>query len=94
MTIRQTLFRKLHRGLQIGNARLFNFAWHTEHAGPGRIAALRFLGGAGYVWRPHSKIRGFTVSLRLRRGHKNKYRVQKAPPLFWVSRNPNKYAPH
>lgn len=65
--------------LQVGHTKLVHSAYLTQYAGPGRVLAISFLGGAGYcpsAWAarmsrrtvnwPVSPFRGFTVKLRLR----------------------------
>lgn len=82
------LERKPHFiNLKVGQTRLLHTAYHTEYAGPGRVFAVSFLGGAGYcpnAWAarmnrytaswPVSPFRGFTVKIRLCPwGRKNPY---------------------
>lgn len=42
LTLAQRIYSRVHQGIRIGDRHIFNFAWLTEYAGPGRIAAFRF----------------------------------------------------
>lgn len=42
----------------------------TQHAGPGKVLAVKFFNGAGYVlplWRNRFRVRGFTFFIRLKK---------------------------
>lgn len=83
--------------IKIGPARIFHMGLLTEHAGPGAVLSLSFLGGAGYIPNPETRdtcwLRGFTVYLRVRPSRRGRtYTAGRLTfPRLVVTLNPNLY---
>ena len=78
--------------LNVGAARLFHMGLLTEHCGPGRVLALSFLRGAGYIPHPGSRLLGFTVYVRLCAStDRTASPYVKSYPRFLVTTNPNNH---